>query len=66
MSLWLLRQINYLIGWVTNQSKMYDMEKAIYQMLIKKYVKKIGLDKIKKMKSPLLQLAKRHFAKIEQ
>lgn len=56
---------NYLIGWVNNQSKMDEMEKAIYQMLVKKYIKKVGFDKIKQMIYPLLQLAKRHYAKID-
>lgn len=56
---------NYLIGWVNNQSKTDEMEKAIYQSLIRKYIKKVGLPKIKQMKQPLLQLAKRHYAKID-
>lgn len=41
------------------------MEKAIFQMLIKKYIKEVGLSKIKQMKSPLLQLAKRHYSTID-
>lgn len=55
---------NYLIGWTTNQAKTNEMEKAIYQRLIKKHIKKIGLSKIKQMKNPLLQLAKRHYSKM--
>ncbi|WP_027340831.1 type I restriction endonuclease subunit R [Halonatronum saccharophilum] len=56
---------NYLIGWTKNQAKMDQMEKAIYQGLIKGYIKKAGLDKIKQMKNPLLQLAKRHYYKMD-
>lgn len=56
---------NYLIGWINNKSKIDYMERAIYQMLVKKYHKKIGLEKIKQMKYPILELAKRHFAKMD-
>lgn len=56
---------NYLINWANNQSKTNEMERAIYQTLIKKYIKEVGLSKIRDMKSPLLQLAKRHYAKMD-
>ncbi|MTI71434.1 MAG: type I restriction endonuclease subunit R [Firmicutes bacterium] len=55
---------NYLIGWTKNQSKKNEIETAISQMLAKKYVKKIGIQKVKQMKIPLLELAEKHYATI--
>ena len=52
---------NYLIGWIRNSSKTDDMEKAIFRILIKKYVNKIEVQKLKRLSHPLLQLAKRHY-----
>ena len=52
---------NYVIDWVTNQSKTNDIQRAIKLMIIKKYAKRIPRDVREKMMEPLLNLAKIHF-----
>ena len=55
---------NYVIDWVTNQSKTNDIQRAIKLMIIKKYAKRIPRDVREKIMEPLLNLAKIHFYKI--
>jgi type I restriction enzyme R subunit len=57
---------NYAIDWVNNQSKTNDVERAIFMMLNKNYFKEIKLNIRKNMVNPLLNLAKKHFAKLEE
>ena len=52
---------NYVIDWVTNQSKTNDIKRAIKLMIIKKYAKRIPRDVREKIMEPLLNLAKIHF-----
>ena len=52
---------NYVIDWVTNQSKTNDIQRAIKLMIIKKYAKRIPRDVREKIMEPLLNLAKIHF-----
>ncbi|MFZ3590344.1 type I restriction endonuclease subunit R [Bacillus sp. DJP31] len=56
---------NYVIDWTTNATKTSDIERAIYFMLTKKYFKKIALEVRKQLVQPLLQLAKKHYAKLD-
>lgn len=56
---------NYVIDWTTNATKTADIERAIYLMLTKKYFKKIALEVRKQLVQPLLQLAKKHYAKLD-
>lgn len=56
---------NYMIDWTTNPTKTSDIERAIYMMLTKKYFKKIALEVRKQLVQPLLQLAKKHYAKLD-
>mgnify|MGYP002519871298 FL=1 len=49
---------NYVIDWVTNQSKTNDIQRAIKLMIIKKYAKRIPRDVREKIMEPLLNLAK--------
>lgn len=56
-------EANYVIDWTTNTTKTADIERAIYLMLTKKYFKKIALEVRKQLVQPLLQLAKKHYAK---
>lgn len=57
-------QENYMIDWVTNQSKTNDIQRAIKLMIIKKYAKKLPKEVREKIMEPLLNLAKIHFDKI--
>lgn len=56
---------NYAIDWIKNQSKTGDIERAIFMMLNKNYFKHIKLNVRKSMVQPLLNLAKKHFSKLE-
>lgn len=55
---------NYVIDWVTNQSKTNDIKRAIKLMLIKKYAKKLPKDVREKIMEPLVNLAMIHFREI--
>lgn len=57
---------NYVIDWTTNPSKTQAIERAILMMLSKKYFKQIKLEKRKQLVQPLLQLARKHYAVIDQ
>jgi type I restriction enzyme R subunit len=57
---------NYSPDWTTNQSKTNDIERAIFMMLNKNYFKQIKLTTRKNMVNPLLNLAKKHFSKLEE
>lgn len=57
---------NYVIDWANNQSKTGDIERAIFMMINKKYFKQIKLNVRRNMVSPLLNLAKKHFAVLEK
>lgn len=59
-------QNNYVIDWVTNPSKSADIERAIFLTLNKNYFKQIKIDVRKRLVQPLLQLAKKHFAVLEE
>ncbi|MGV3266482.1 hypothetical protein [Cytobacillus pseudoceanisediminis] len=55
----------YMIDLTTNPTKTADIERAIYMMLTKKHYKKISLEGRKQLVQPLLQLAKKHYAKLD-
>jgi type I restriction enzyme R subunit len=57
---------NYMIDWTTNSTKTGEIERAIFTMLNVKYFKEIKFDVRKQLVHPLLQLAKKHFAYINQ
>lgn len=52
---------NYMIDWVTNQTKTNDIQRAIKLMLIRKYSKKLPKNVRERIMEPLLNLAKIHF-----
>lgn len=52
---------NYMIDWVTNQTKTNDIQRAIKLMLIRKYSKKLPKSVRERIMEPLLNLAKIHF-----
>lgn len=52
---------NRLDGFEVNPAKAGEVERAIQQVLAKKYYK-VGYNKIKQLLSPMVDLAKRHFA----
>ncbi|MDI6617340.1 MAG: type I restriction endonuclease subunit R [Clostridiales bacterium] len=56
---------NYTVDWAANPTKTADIEGSIFMMLNLKYFKQISLEKRKQLVQPLLQLAKRHYSKIE-
>lgn len=55
----------YMIDLTTNPTKTSDIERAIYMMLTEKHYKKISLEGRKQLVQPLLQLAKKHYAKLD-
>jgi type I restriction enzyme R subunit len=57
---------NYTIDWAVNATKTADIERSMFMMLNIKYFKQIDLEKRKQLVQPLLQLAKRHYSKIEE
>ncbi|MDS0526192.1 type I restriction endonuclease subunit R [Clostridium sp. SHJSY1] len=57
---------NYVIDWTTNLSKTGDIERALFLTLTRKYFKQIEINTRKQMIQPLLNLAKKHFAIIEE
>ena len=59
-------QKNYVIDWATNTTKTATVEQAIYMLLTTKYFRQIKLEVRKKLVQPLLQLAKKHYAAIDQ
>ncbi len=64
-----IRQVveeNYMIDWINNPSKTNDIERAIFMMLNKNYFKEIKLAIRRNMVNPLLNLAKKHFSKLEE
>jgi len=56
---------NFVVDWINNQSKTSDIERAIFMTLNSKYFKQIKLGVRRKMVSPLLNLAKKHFMILE-
>ncbi|HBM74009.1 MAG TPA: type I restriction endonuclease subunit R, partial [Clostridiaceae bacterium] len=56
---------NYTVDWAANPTKTADIARSIFMMLNLKYFKQINLEKRKQLVQPLLQLAKRHYSKIE-
>ncbi len=59
-------QKNYVIDWATNTTKTAAVEQSIYMLLTTKYFRQIKLEVRKKLVQPLLQLAKKHYAVIDQ
>ncbi len=57
-------QNNYVIDWVTNQSKTNDIQRVIKLMLIRKHARKLPKDVREKIMEPLLNLAKIHFREL--
>ncbi|WP_207789034.1 type I restriction enzyme endonuclease domain-containing protein [Neobacillus terrae] len=52
----------WVIDWTTNPTKTADIERSIFMMLTSKYFKQIKMDVRKQLITPLLHLAKKHFA----
>ena len=50
-----------VVGFKNNPTRLGEMETAIYTMLLTKHFNDLGLDTIKKLISPILDLAKIHY-----
>ena len=52
---------NYVVDWTNNQSKTYDIERAIFMLINKNYFKQIPLIKQKKYDTAFIKLSKGTF-----
>lgn len=50
-----------VIGFKNNATRLSEMETAIYNMLLSKYYDALGFDNIRKLISPIIDLAKIHY-----